>query len=351
VAEMPHRLHNPCGVWGTLSYDDRFGGLKYDVEPQSVAAWVEAISEDKGAETLRGTTGAAKPLLSKNAVYLSQGVDPEAAVRYIMSRIQEAYELLQKGEATPAQFLELLISAVRFLEKDAGMSLREERSDEPLPSTAGTAKPPLSKRGGAWEHTPEAAVEYLKKHEKEKGGDTYLSKYPFPEKASGAVATLEPLHRVVSETIPRIRGMAKEIGWQLLNNLPDDRAELERLWSAASSLFFEMADTGDEYIKTVSTVAQRTAGQMEMAEQEQQDREKWAELEPAGRRLLEELEPFSKGEEWHQEPARTIELLRKNLDEGFRPRLIHQTEGYVERAQKILQRLQAGEEPGFSYER
>lgn len=70
-----------------------------------------------------------------------------------------------------------------------------------------------------------------------------------------------------------------------------------------------------------------------------------------GRRLLEELEPFSKGEEWHQEPARTIKLLRGNLDEGFRPRLIHQTEGYIERAQKVLQRLQAGEEPGFSYER
>lgn len=234
-----------------------------------------------------------------------------------------------------------------FLLKPEEQEKHEEA--ETLRGTIGAMKPLMTKRGGAWEHTPEAAIDYLKKLEKEQGEDTWLSKYPFPEKASGAVAALEPLHRMVTETLPRIKEMAKDVGWKLLNNLPEDRAELERLWPAASSLHSEMTDTGDEYIRTLSTVAQRTASQMKLAEGEKADRERWAELEPMGRRLLEELEPFSKGEEWHQEPTRTIKLLRENLDKGFRPRLIHQTEHWIERAQKVLQRLKAGEEPGFSY--
>lgn len=239
------------------------------------------------AETLRGTIGASKPALSKRTAELSELNKPIPSEPHrkevedvskklsdlttlVLQRIADELTTEKHPVAEPLQKVidELGELATRLMDIGEPLTFR----GEPM-FLGGASKLPLSKRGAPWDFTPEAAIEHLKKLEKEKGEDTYLSKYPFPEKPSGTAAALEPLHRMVVGTFPRIKEMAKNVGWKLLNNLPEDRAELERLWLAASSLSSEMADTGDEYVRAVTDVAHRTANKMKLAEEEKVDRE------------------------------------------------------------------------------
>jgi len=77
--------------------------------------------------------------------------------------------------------------------------------------------------------------------------------------------------------------------------------------------------------------------------QEERNRQKWFRLQPLAQKLIARLEPLSKGQAWSEHPRRELDLLREQLDMGYRARLVHQFENAIKEAYWALKGIPAQE--------